>query len=584
MKSFFKYLFATLVGLSIFFIGGMFIFVAIIGSQEKPTKITENSLLTIEINKPIQELTPDDPFQGLSEAIGGVPSPANLHDMIKALKYAAKDEKIKGVYIKGGSPMSSPALLQELREALINFKAESGKFIIAYAEMYSESGYYVASVADEIILNPRGAMDMSGLASEITFFKGTLDKLGVEVQIFRVGEFKSAVEPFFRKNMSDASRAQTESFLNSIYNSMISQISDSRGIPAEKLRSISDEMEVRRAEDALRLNLITKLGYYDEVLDMMREKLDLEEDKDIPSVNTKKYLKSIDKQDYSRNRIAVIVAEGNIVSGGGELGSIGSDKYAKEIRKARTNDKVKAIVLRINSPGGSALASDVMWREVMLASQVKPVIASMSGVAASGGYYMAMGCDTIVAHPTTITGSIGIFGLIPNMQKFFDDKLGVTFDVAKTGKYSDMMTISRPLNAAEKAIVQEMIEEGYEDFTKKAADGRAMSHEELLKVASGRVWSGSEALDNKLVDVLGGLDVAVEIAAKKADVADDYMVKFYPEEKPFFQKIMEELGATAQAGIARIKYGELQPFARELKKIEEYKGIQARMPFEIDFK
>ena len=424
---------------------------------------------------------------------------------------------------------------------------------------------------------------MSGLAAELTFFKGTLDKLGVEAQIFRVGEFKSAVEPFFRKDMSEASRAQTESFLNSIYNNMLTQIADSRGMSLAELRKLSDKLEVRKAEDALSKGLVTQLAYYDEVLELMREKMDLKENEDIPSMDVKKYLKTESNVAFSKNRIAVIVAEGNIVSGGGDIDNIGSDKYAKEIRKARTNDRVKAIVIRINSPGGSALASDVMWREIQLASKVKPVIASMSGVAASGGYYMAMACDTIVAHPTTITGSIGIFGMLPNMQKFFDDKLGITFDVAKTGEYSDWMTITRPLTTAEKAMFQNMIEEGYEDFTKKAADGRGMSHEDLLKVASGRVWSGTEALERNLVDVLGGLDIAVNIAAEKAGV-EDYMVKLYPEEKPFFQKLMEEFGSSVKTSFEKRQFGSMYPYVQDLKKLEEYQGVQARMPFDVTIK
>ena len=583
MKSFFKIFFATLLAIIVFIFGLFFLFAGL-ASRDNEVKISDNSFLEIQLNRPIAEMVSDDPFANVAQAISNEPSPISLKAILASIKHAKTDPKIKGIYLKAPFVLAGFAQIEEIRNALIDFKT-SEKPILAYAETFSETGYYVASVADEIILNPAGMIEFNGLNSEITFFKGTFEKLNIEPQIFRVGTFKSAVEPFLRKDMSEASKEQIGALLNSVYSTFINNIAVSRGIDANELRNISDKMLVKTTQDAVEKRLVTQLGYFDEVLARMREITGLGEEENIPMNTVKKYSQSFVSDKYSKNRIAIIVAEGNIVSGKGGEGSIGSDQFAKEIRKARLDDDIKAIVLRINSPGGSALASDVMWREVKLTKEVKPIIASMSSVAASGGYYMAMACDTIVAQPNTITGSIGIFSIIPDLSKFMDTKLGITFDRVSTGEYSDLFTVSRSLNEAEKQIIQNMIERGYEDFTSKAAEGRNMQIDDLLAVASGRVWSGIEAKDNGLVDVLGGFDDAVALAAKAAGLEEgDYMKVYRPEIKPFFTQLMEELGTTAKTIHHKYLYGEISPYVDDFKYIMENKGMQARMPFDLEIK
>ncbi|MBK6263765.1 signal peptide peptidase SppA [Marivirga sp. S37H4] len=583
MKSFFKIFFATLLAFVVFNFVLLMILIGIASSGEE-TPVPNNAYLELDLNRPIVEMTSEDPFAEIAQAFGNETAPQSLKNILESLENAANDDNIKGVYLNASNVIAGFAQIEEIRNGLIDFKA-SGKPVIAYAETFSEGGYYVASVADEIILNPVGMLEFNGLSSEVTFFKGTFEKLNIEPQIFRVGTFKSAVEPFIRKDMSDASKQQIGELLNSVYGHYLSNVAEARGIPIEELTNISDQYLVREAEDALKYGLVTQLGYYDEVLSIIRNNIGLEADADVPTVSIKDYKKSFVAEPYQQNRIAVIVAEGNIISGEGDGKSIGSEKFAKEIRKARLDDKIKAIVIRINSPGGSALASDVMWREVKLAKQVKPVIASMSSVAASGGYYMAMACDTIVAQPNTITGSIGIFAIIPDLSNFMDSKLGITFDRVSTGEYSDLFTVTRSLNDAEKQIIQNMVERGYEDFTTKAAEGRNMPVEALLEVASGRVWSGIEAHERGLVDVLGGYDDAIRIAAQSAGLEEgNYMKVYYPEQKPLFQKLMEDLGSSANIFYQKVIYGEASPYVDEFKYVIENKGLQTRMPFDLEIK
>jgi len=583
MKSFFKIFFAALLASIVFVFGIFFLFVGIAASGDD-TSIPENAYLKLDLNGPILEMTADDPFAELSQALGDGPAPVSLKSILESLEQAAGDDNIKGVYLKASMPLAGYAQLEEIRDALIAFKT-SGKPVISYSEIFTEGGYYVASVADHLMVNPIGMLEFNGLASEVTFFKGTFEKLNVNPQIFRVGNFKSAVEPFIRKDMSEPNKEQISVLLNNVYGHFLDQVAQARGIDRDELQNISEKMLIRETKDAETYGLVDRVAYFDEVLDLLRENAGLEGDAKIPMVGINKYTKSFTAEKYKSNRIAVIVAEGTIVSGEGDAGSIGSDKFAREIRKARLDDKVKAIVLRINSPGGSALASDVMWREVQLAKQVKPVIASMSSVAASGGYYMAMGCDTIVAQPNTITGSIGVFSIIPDLSDFMDTKLGITFDGVQTGEYADLYTVTRALNEAEQQIIQNGVNQIYEDFTTKAADGRNMSHEALLEVASGRVWSGIEAKEIGLVDVLGSLEDAVKIAANAAQLAeDDYMRMYYPEKLPFIQQLTKSLEGNARLLIDQYTMGELAPYLEDVKYVMEHKGTQARMPFDLEIK
>nr|WKN40253.1 signal peptide peptidase SppA [Tunicatimonas sp. TK19036] len=585
---------ATLVGLIVFF-GLLFLILAgIIASaaQEPEIDIKDQSVLRIELNKPIVERDPNDPFSDLPFP-GFNNSVIGLLEIKAAIQAAKEDDDIEGIYLDAGTSPGGFASLEEIKNELIDFK-ESGKFIISYSDFLSERAYYVASVADELYIHPDwGAVEFNGFMIETVFFKNTLDKIGIEPEIFRVGDFKSAIEPFTRTTMSDSSRLQTQSFLNSIYGTYIDGIAKNTSISRDQLLSLANGMEVRAPEDAVEAGLVTGLKYPDEVLDLVREKLGIEKDDDddddeddINFVSLEKYSRAIQSegQDYSRNRVAVIVASGNIVDGEGDDNSIGGDTYAKEIRKAREDDNVKAIVIRINSGGGSALASDKMWREVQLAKEKKPVIASMSDVAASGGYYMAMGCDTIVAHPNTITGSIGIFSLFFNAQELVN-KLGVTTEIVQTSEFADIFSPTKPMSEAERRILQTNIEQGYETFTRKAAEGRDMPQDRLKSYASGRVWSGLEAKERNLVDVLGGLDTAIAIAVKNAELEEgDYRVKYYPEKKTFLEELMKELNQEVSTFVLKRELGEAFPAVQQLREIRHWEGIQARMPYDIEIK
>jgi protease IV len=425
--------------------------------------------------------------------------------------------------------------------------------------------------------------ELNGLSVSTTFFKGTLDKLGIEPQIFRVGEFKSAIEPFTRQDMSEESRLQTASYVNSIYNTYLENVASARNIPVDQLRLISDSMKVQLTEDAVAYKLINQLSYYDEVLSNIREKIGVEEKEKVNFVSLGRYRKSLDpdKDGYSENRIAVIVASGIILSGEGGDNMIGSEKFAKEIRKARLDDKVKAVVLRINSGGGSALASDVIRREVALTAEVKPIIASMSDVAASGGYAIAMSCDTIVAHPNTITGSIGVFMLSFNLQEFLNSKLGMTVDRVNTGEFSDIMSQTRPATEQEMLIIQKSVNEAYDHFITQAAQDRNIPLEEMKQIAEGRVWSGTEAKDRKLVDVLGGMEDAIDIAVKSAGIEDDYRVRYYPEQKTWIEELLSSLETDMEARALKQQLGTFYPYVNQLKALQQMQGVQARIPFEI---
>jgi protease-4 len=581
MLQFLKFVGATIVGLFLFGLLSIFILAGIgsfFSSSEKPD-IKENSVLILNLSKPLAERGTESPFDDLNLPIGGGTSKAGLLEIVQSIKNAKKDKHIKGIYINTQAVSAGYASLKEIRDALLDFK-KSNKFIYAYGEYYSEGAYYIASVADKIYLNPNGIIEFNGLYSEVAFIKGVLEKLEVRPEIFRVGEFKSAVEPLILDKMSEANRLQVTSYLNAIYDVYLEDIAASRKIDKSQLRQISDSMLVRKPEDAVRYQLATHLGYEDEILEVLRKELKVDKKEKIKFVSPATYYKSIEEK-YSANKIAVLFAEGDINSGKSSDESIGSETIVSELRKLRKDDKVKAIVLRINSPGGSALASDVMWREIMLTKKEKPVIASMSDVAASGGYYMAMACDTIVAQSNTITGSIGIFGVLFNAENLLKNKIGVTTDRVKTGKFSDLGNPTRPITDQERRIIQDNVERGYETFTTKAAQGRRMSVENLKKIASGRVWAGSQAKENGLVDVIGGLDVAIDIAAKKAKLKE-FQPKYYPVQQDFFTKLIDK---NSENTLIRQQLGEdAYEYYKALQKIKNMQGVQARLPFDIVIK
>ncbi|MGI4762765.1 MAG: signal peptide peptidase SppA [Janthinobacterium lividum] len=593
MRQFFKFVLATVVGLVLFSVLGFVLLAglaAAVGSSSSDKSVASNSVLELKFDKPISERKQSADLLGSGGATLGL---VGIKD---AIRQAKTDDDIKGILLNLELVQGGMASLEEVRDALLDFK-RSGKFIVAYHEIASEKSYYLSSVADQIYLHPLGSLEFNGLSSEVMFYKRLFDKAGIEPYIFRVGSFKSAVEPFFRENFSDSARYQTVSYLNSLNDHMLSQVAESRKIPAPRLKVISDSMLVHNAKDALRLKLVTKLGYFDEVQDYLRGKLGVKANKKPSLVSLGDYQGAADKDDEkegntSGNRIAVIYAEGDIVTGKGSEDNIGSDKFAEAIRKARLDDKVKAVVLRINSPGGSSLASDIIYREVVLTKKVKPIIASMSDVAASGGYYIAMACDTIVAHPNSITGSIGVFGVLPNIQPLLADKLGITVDRVTTGKFSDLPTITRSLTAYEKQQLQLEVNEIYADFTTKAALGRHMPVERLRRIASGRVWSGTEGKRIGLVDVLGSYEDALKIAGARAHLKEgDYQVQRLPRTKSAVEKFFsrftggdDDEQAAAEARLLQAKLGPLYPAVRQYQQLMQMRGVQARLPYELEIR
>lgn len=580
---------AVIVGLIIFTVLSFLVFFGIIGiiaaSSEKEVKLEENTILHLNLNgRMLVERTTDDDFDfgSFGNPFGNDMS-AGLANLKKAIAEAKTNEKIAGIYLNAGLIFGGQANLLELREALLDFK-ESGKWIVAYDEAFGEGGYFLASVADEIYLNPLGGIDFNGLSSESIFMKGFFEKVGIKPEVFRVGEFKSAVEPFILDKMSPENRLQTQYFLDDINSHAVGIIAQSLEMSKDSLMNINSKMLVRKPKDAVSYGLATELLYEDQVHAKLKEKLGLEEDDDLPTINaTDLGGMAKTKNLTSKNRIAVIVAEGEIVDGGAE-GVISSEKFAKEIRKARKDDDIKAIVLRVNSPGGSILASEVIWREMTEAKKAKPLIVSMGEVAASGGYYISAPADTIVAQPNTITGSIGIFGLWFNVQELINDKLGVTTDVVSTGELSDFMNPGRPLTEVERTIIQSQIEDGYETFISRVAEGRGMHPDSVRKVASGRVWTGSQAKERGLVDVLGGLETAIQIAVDKIDAGDDYRVVYYPTQKPWFEEFMSSFSDNVQARILKAQLGDQYPMYQKIQRIKNYQGIQVRMPEDIKIK
>lgn len=591
MRQFFKFVLATVVGLVVFSVLGFVLLaglLAALSSSSADKSVAANSVLELKLDRPISERKQSADLLGSNSATIGL---VGLKD---AIRRAKTDDDIKGILLNLELVQGGMASLEEVRDALLDFK-RSGKFVVAYHEVSSEKSYYLSSVADQIYLHPQGSLEFNGLSSEVMFYKRLFDKAGIEPYIFRVGSFKSAVEPFFRESFSDSARYQTVDYLNSLNNHMLSQVAASRQIPVARLHVISDSMLVHNAKDALRLHLVTKLGYFDEVQDYLRGKLGLKATKKPSLVSLGDYQDDdqADEKggDASGTRIAVIYAEGEIVTGKGSDGNIGSDKFAEALRKARLDDKVKAVVLRVNSPGGSSLASDIIYREVLLTKKVKPIIASMSDVAASGGYYISMACDTIVAHPNTITGSIGVFGVLPNIQPLLADKLGITVDRVTTGKFSDLPTITRALSPYEKQQLQLEVNDIYADFTTKAALGRHMPVERLRRIASGRVWSGSEGKQIGLVDVLGSYEDALKIAAARAHLKPDgYQVQRLPRQKSTAEKFFsrftgsEDDQAVAEARLLQAKLGPLYPAVRQYQQLMQMRGVQARLPYELEIK
>ena len=588
MKQFFKFVLATIVGIILSTIIIILVIAGLIAGAgaDKTVQVDANSILHIEIKYPISERTANNPLANLSFLGLDGDKSIGLKDILANIKKAKTDNNIKGILLDESYMLSGQATTEEIRNALIDFK-KSGKFVIAYAEVYTKGFYYLASVADKVYINPRGVFEFDGFSSKTMFFKGALDKLGIEAQVIRVGTFKSAVEPMILTKMSDANRLQVSSYLNSLYDHYLTGISKARGINKDSLFNYANQARIQQPEDALKLKMVDGLKYRDELLDELKGKLKIKPKENISSVELGEYTKAdndVDTKEISTNRIAVVYAAGDIASGEGDDNSIGSETTAKALRKVRTDDKIKAVVLRVNSPGGSSLASDVIWREVMLTKKVKPIIVSMGDVAASGGYYISCAADSIIAEPNTITGSIGIFAVLPNMQKLFNDKLGITFDGVKTGQFADLGNTSRPLTPAEKLILQNQINHGYDDFTKAVAEGRHKTQAYINSIGQGRVWTGEQALEIGLVDRLGNIDDAVKSAAKMARLKD-YRLVAYPEQKSVLNKLGESFSIQMKTRMLKSELGENYPVYEQIKNLTStMRTPLARMEYDVVIK
>ena len=589
MKDFIKYTMATVVGLVLAsIIMGILTFVSMAGmiaSEGMSSPIEKKSVLRITLKGSITERAGEE--NPLSKLGGETTQQIALDQALQALEKAAKNDKIEGIYMEGGILSAYPAEVQELRQALLKFK-KSGKWIIAYADTYSRSAYYLCSVADKVYLNPIGMLDWSGLSSNPMFFTGLMKKLGIKMQVFKVGTYKSAVEPYIAEQMSDANREQVSSYQQSIWNNMLKDVAKSRKTTAEALNSLADSLTILSGPEAsVKGGLVDKLCYQDEVKKILKNKAKMEEDESLRFVSISDVALSEELNDKVDDEIAVYYAYGEIkedITGGfAQESAITSKQMTKDLQELREDDDVKAVVLRVNSPGGSAYASEQIWREVQLLSKEKPVIVSMGALAASGGYYISCGANKIFAEPTTLTGSIGIFGMIPDATELLTDKLGLSFDVVKTNAHSDFGAMGRPLNESECRLMQAYINQGYELFTGRVAQGRNISQDSVKAVAEGRVWTGEQAMKIGLVDKLGNLNDAIAAAAKAAKI-EKYSVGRYPEPAPWFASLLQEKKADYMDSQMRSALGEFYPAFSLIRDLKNQDAIQARMTFIPDFR
>ncbi|WP_273165282.1 signal peptide peptidase SppA [Bacteroides fluxus] len=587
MKDFLKFTLATITGLIVtgvivFFIS-ILVFFSMVSSSESETQIRKNSIMMLDLNGALAERSQENPFEFL---LDDEYSTYGLDDILSSIKKAKENEEIKGIYIQANSLATGFASLEEIRSALKDFK-ESGKFIVAYGDTYSQGLYYLSSVADKVLLNPQGMIEWRGLAAAPMFFKDLLAKIGVEMQVFKVGTYKSAVEPFVSTEMSPANRKQVNVYLASIWGQLTSDVAESRKVSVDSLNAIADRMIMfHPAEESVKCGLADTLIYKNDVRNYLKAMAGIDEDDRMPVLGLKDMVnvKKNAPKDKSGNVIAVYYAYGEIDGGTssstGEEG-INSVKVIKDLRKLKEDENVKAVVLRVNSPGGSAYGSEQIWYAVSELKKEKPVIVSMGDYAASGGYYISCNADTIVAEPTTLTGSIGIFGMFPN-AKGLTDKIGLNFDVVKTNQYADFGMLTRPMNDGEKGLMQMYVNQGYDLFLTRCSDGRGIGKEELDKIAQGRVWTGSTAKELGLVDELGGLDKAVEIAIAKSGV-DAYTVMSYPKKESFLESLMNtNPGKYVKARMLNGKVGEMYRQFSILENFDKCDRIQARVPFELN--
>lgn len=597
MKDFFKYVLATVVGIIvavvvIIFLGVLTIF-GLASSSDQDLNIEDNSVLKLELNGTITERTPESsPFDFLTQLtpMRNDETIMGLDDIISAIKKAKENEDIKGIYLLAGSLEAEPASVEAIRDALVDFK-ESGKFIIAYADTYNQLEYYISSLADKVLLNPKGGLDWHGLAGMNMFYKDLMDKLGIEMQIFKVGTFKSAVEPYMLSEMSDANRKQIAAYIGSIWQKFSDEVATSRNLSKDALNQIAEEGAMfKTGEELIAAGLVDSLIYKNDMRAYLNRYMGLEEDKKVSaySVSDMRGVKRNTPRDKSGNIVAVYYAVGDIDGGGSLLPTtdegINSEKVIKDLRKLKDDDDVKAVVLRVNSPGGSAYGSEQIWYAVSQLKEKKPVIVSMGDFAASGGYYISCNADTIVAEPTTLTGSIGIFGMVPNFQAV-TKKIGVNIDIEKTNSLADMGNLYRPMTDNEKALMQKMVEKGYDLFTTRCAEGRGMTQEQIDAIGQGRVWTGSMALERGLVDVLGGLDDAIDIAVKKAGI-EKYTLKNYPEQEGGLLSMFSDAvkDNTIRQQVLKGDAAKIFNDVYKISQLDKMDRIQARMPYNIVIK
>jgi protease-4 len=587
MKNFLKYTLATITGI---IIASILLFIvmlaglsALVASGDKPASISENTILVLKAGVAIPDRGNDNPIAGIDIMNMTFSQAPGLNEILQNIEKASADTKIKGILIENGLMPSGWATTGEIRDALRKFRSD-GKFVISYSDyVMTQECYYLSSVADKIYINPGSMVDFKGLSSDVMFYKKALDKLGVEVQVTRHGKFKGAVEPFILDRLSDENRAQIKDYVGSIWTSVIESISESRNITASRLNNLADSLTGYTAEGALKANLVDGLMYYDELTDTLKRLSGVSIDKDLNLVSMIKYSKVPDpeKSRSVKNRIAVIYASGNIVTGKGNEENIGGNHYADVIRKERLDTSVKAIVLRVNSPGGNAIASDIMWREIELAKKVKPVVVSMGNYAASGGYFISAPASKIYANPTTISGSIGVFGLIPNAGKLLEQKLGLSTETVNTNKNSEFPSVYRSMTAYEKEIMQTNIENIYSDFVSKVASGREMTAESVDNIGQGRVWSGTRALDIGLVDEIGGLKAAIKGAADLAGI-DSWSIRELPKHEDPYTRLLSQLSGEIRLKILNNELGESAKYFKMVQEIRQLSGIQARLPYFIE--
>jgi len=587
MKKFLLYTLATITGIIIasilFFIITIASLSVIVASGNKPVTLKDNSILVLKAGVIIPDRSNPSPWSGFDfSSMSFTPTPG-LNDILQNIKKAAADRKIKGIYIENGLLSSGWATTDELRNALIKFR-ESGKFVISYSDyLLTQEGYFLSTAADKIYLNPGAMIDFKGLSGEVMFYKKALDKIGVDIQVVRHGKFKGAVEPYILDEMNKENKEQIKDYVGSIWAHVVKGISELRKIPLDQVNKMADNLIANNATGALKNKLIDGLLYRDALIDTLKSLSGTSKKSDLNYISMSKYSKISDPNKIfsSENKIAVIYAEGTIVMGKGNETNIGGNYYADIVRDQRLDSNIKAIVLRVNSPGGSAIASDIMWRELNLAAKVKPVIVSMGNYAASGGYFISAPGTKIYASPVTVSGSIGVFGMIPNAGKLFKDKLGISTETVNTNSNSDFPSIFRPMNSYEQQIMQKNIEDIYSDFISKVSEGRKMRIATVDSIGQGRVWSGIKAKELGLIDEMGGLDVAIKGAAELAKV-DKYSIREFPVIEDPYSRIISGLTGEMKMGILEKELGEYSRYYSEIKELASLSGIQARLPYFIE--